>query len=275
MKKRRLMMRKRMLVFSSVAIVFMYISAFGFIVDALARAQEEFHETYKLKSGSPVSVENTNGNISVTVWEEDYVDVYAVKKTRKDEDELKKVEIQVSKNDELRIKTHYIKKRAKVSVDYTIKVPKTIKVERTKTTNGQVELRGTYGDTYVKSTNGTLSIKDTDGFIEAYTTNGDINLTGATGIKSARTTNGSINVSFSKLADSVEITTTNGSINLTISQDLDADIDLSTTNGSVKASGISILLDEISKHHITGKLGSGGKKLKAKTVNGGITIYKL
>jgi hypothetical protein len=273
--KRRIMMHKRMIVFSTVAIVFNYVVTFGFIVDALARAQEEFHQTYELKSGSPLSVENTNGSISVTLWDKDYVDVYAVKKTTKDEDELKKVEIQVSKNDELRIKTHYIKKRAKVSVDYTIKVPKTIRVERTKTTNGQVELKGTYGDTYVKSTNGTLRIKDTDGFIEAYTTNGDINLTGATGIKSARTTNGSINVSFSKLAASVEITTTNGSINLSIPEDLDADIDLSTTNGSVKASGIRIMLDEISKHHITGKLGSGGKRLKAKTVNGAITINKL
>ena len=85
-------MRKRMLVFSTVAIVFMYVVTFGFIVDALARAQEEFRETYKLKSGSPLSVENTNGSISVTVWDKDYVDVYAVKKTRKDEDELKKVE---------------------------------------------------------------------------------------------------------------------------------------------------------------------------------------
>lgn len=268
-------MSKTMKSFTLGSIVFMSVFVFSLHAEVFGGAQEEFHNTYTLKPGSALSVENTNGSVSVTGWDENYVDVYAIKKTNKDENELEKVEIQVSKNGNLSIETYYIEKRARVSVDYTIKAPKTIEVTYAKTTNGEVTLNGTYGDTYVKSTNGALRIENADGFIEAHTTNGNITLARSTGIKSARTTNGSIHATFLKLAGDVEIKTTNGSIKLTIPDDLDADVDLKTTNGSIKAKEIPIMLDEISKRRITGRIGSGGKRMKVKTTNGSITINRL
>ena len=44
--------------------------------------REEFRETYNVAAGSTVSVDTFNGSIEVSGWDKDYVEVYAVKKTR-------------------------------------------------------------------------------------------------------------------------------------------------------------------------------------------------
>ena len=240
-----------------------------------AETREEFHETYTVDSDTPVSVQNVNGSIKVSTWNKDYVDVYAVKKTRHGQDDLDRVKIEVHTNGELRIETHRLEKRDHVSVEYTLKVPKNVPVKKLQSTNGSIELRGTAGDTDVLTTNGALKIEDTTGCIKAVTTNGHISIDGATGISKVRSTNGGIDVSFSGFTDDVDISTTNGSVSLTIPKNIDADIDMNTTNGKIKGNDLHITVDEISKKRIRGKLGSGGNELNVRTTNGGITIDTL
>src|SRR5262245_63521657 len=60
-----------------------------------AQQDRELHETYNLTLGGVVSVNNTNGYIRVTSWNEDRVKVDAVKRGRRDED-LGQVQIQVT-----------------------------------------------------------------------------------------------------------------------------------------------------------------------------------
>ncbi|MFC1508254.1 DUF4097 domain-containing protein [Candidatus Omnitrophota bacterium] len=240
-----------------------------------AEEREEIHEQFSLKAGTPLSVQNINGSITISGWDNDYVDVLAVKKTKKGRDELDKVEVRMVQNGKLSIETEYLEKRSRVSVDYTIKVPDTVPVELAKSTNGSVKLNGTTGDTYAKSTNGRIEIREADGFIKAQTTNGNISVTETSGIKNVKTTNGSIDVSFSQFENDVDITTTNGSIDVRFPSDLDADIELKTTNGRIKANQIQILVDEISKKYVRGKLGNGGNKLNIKTTNGSISLEKM
>ena len=240
-----------------------------------AETTEEFHKTLSPAAGTPLTVENTNGSITITTWNRKDVDILAVKKTRKGRDELDKVEIIISENGKLSIETEYLERNAKVSVNYTIKVPATIPVALVRTTNGSLELEGTTGDTVARTTNGSITVRDADGAIESTTTNGNISIRDASSIKRAKTTNGKIEVSFDRLTSDTEFTTTNGSVDVRFPAGMNADLELQTTNGSIRANGIKMMVNEISKRHLSGKLGSGGTKINVKTTNGSISLEEL
>ncbi|HUT63147.1 MAG TPA: hypothetical protein VMZ04_04235 [Anaerolineae bacterium] len=261
--------------------------------DALTDAEEEFHQTYTVEADTEVEVSNINGIINISAWDEDYVDVRALKRTREDRDELDLVTIEVNTNDILEIKTVVQKrtededsffsrifgkiyyKTPKVTVDYTIKLPESVILNRASTTNGDIEVYGTRGDSYVKTTNGDITVENTDGLINAKSTNGRISITGGALTKNARTTNGSIEASLSdNFIDGTSISTTNGSIDLYLSPDINADIELRTVNGKISAGGFRMLVETISKREFVGTLGSGGKRITARTVNGSISLNK-
>ena len=255
-------------------------------------AEEEFHQTYTVEADTEVEIRNVNGEINITAWDENYVDVRALKRTRENRDELDLVTIEVNTNDIMEINT-VIQKRTeedsffnrifgkiyrrspKVTVDYTIKLPRSVILNRVSTTNGDVEIFGTRGDSYVKTTNGDIAVENTDGLIDAKSTNGRISITGGALTKNARTTNGSIEASLSdNFIDGTSISTTNGSIDLYLSPDINADIELRTVNGKISAGGFRMVVDTISKRQFVGTLGSGGKRITAKTINGSISLHK-
>ncbi len=268
-------MRNMKLQYVIVTMLFLLVYSCGANCTLHAETREEFHKKYTVESGTPLSVKNVNGSINVSTWNKDYVDVFAVKKSRKGKDDLDKVEIRVSTDGRLNIEAHRLTKRDHVSVSFTIKVPGDVVVDKIRTTNGSVKLEGTTGDSYVTSTNGSIEVDNADGIIELRTTNGNIRLYDVTGVKCATSTNGSIKVSLNELENDVDITTTNGSIEVHIPRDIDADIDFRTTNGRIKAGGLKMRIDEISKKRINGEIGSGGNRLNVRTINGGITIHTL
>jgi DUF4097 and DUF4098 domain-containing protein YvlB len=158
---------------------------------AFPDASEQFHKTYPLKEGTTVSVENVSGKIDVSVWDESYADVSAVKYTKRDKSELDKVSIEVSVNGSLTIKPEYRKNESKssffsrifgqgnscgaqVSVDFTIKLPRAAVLREVKSVSGDIALSGTRGDASVRSVSGAIRVKDTEGALELSAISGDI-----------------------------------------------------------------------------------------------------
>ena len=64
------------------------IIVFGVSQRVFADAQEEFRKTIASKNVKTVEIHNINGNIDVTSWNNDYVEIRALKKTKKDREEL-------------------------------------------------------------------------------------------------------------------------------------------------------------------------------------------
>ena len=244
--------------------------------DTVLAAEEEFHQTYKLKAGETVSVQSINGSIIVSSWDKDVVDVYAVKKSRYGHDELDEVEIAISTNHGLVIETVHLSRNPKVSVNYEIRLPENINLELAKTTNGSIEIDGISGDALIKTTNGEIRVENVNGIIESETTNGKISIRNTRGLKQARTTNGNVDVEISELPNTnVEIRTTNGSIDLCLPDNLDADLELHTNNGRIHTRGFRLLVNEISRNYINGQLGNGGRRMSVRTTNGSISLSKL
>ncbi len=254
-------------------------------------AEEEFHNTYKVDPGTEVNVRNINGSVNVIGWDEDYVDVYAVKSTRVSRDELDLVMIDVTVNGIMDIRTEIVRpddyedsffrrlfhniyhRSPKVNVAYTIKLPHSVILAEAVNTNGNVEVEGTTGDSILRTTNGNVIVENTDGMVEAKSTNGSIKIINGAVTRSARTTNGSITAAISgNFIDDTSISTTNGSIRLIVPESINAEIELNTVNGSINLNGIRMMVDNISKRNVTGELGNGGKRINARTINGNITI---
>src|SRR5215467_9535200 len=69
--------------------------------------REEFHQTYPLTVNGRIDLENINGAVHISVWDQNQVKVDAIKRAG-DEERLKNIEIRVNARPEsISIETHY------------------------------------------------------------------------------------------------------------------------------------------------------------------------
>ena len=237
--------------------------------------REEFRETYNVAAGSTVSVDTFNGSIEVSGWDKDYVEVYAVKKTRYGREELEKAEIRVTLDGDLRVETIRHGVNVRVSVSYEVRLPSGVLAGRLHTSNGAVEVTGVQGDADVSTSNGRITIRDVDGYVTAHTSNGAISITGVAGVRKAETSNGAIKAEIRTLESDLDITTSNGDIELHLADGIGANLEARTSNGRVSLHGVEVLATEMSNKEVKGTIGGGGPRLYAKTSNGDIDLHTL
>src|SRR5712691_696599 len=132
------------------------------------RLQESFDRTVDVRAGAPVSIENVNGRISVTSWDEPRIRIHAVKKADSREvlDKLG-VDVRTSgegvsivtrtprKNNDVGFLDFLFGNDGNTSVEYDVTVPRAT-------------------DLKVENTNGSISVSDISGRSELSTTNGRI-----------------------------------------------------------------------------------------------------
>jgi hypothetical protein len=140
-----------------------------------ARQDRELHETYDLTPGGVVSVNNTNGYIRVTSWNEDRVKVDAVKRGRRDED-LGQVQIQVTPHPgRIDIRTIYPRNEdSRIPVDYDLKVPRGAVLNALTTTSGEITVNETVARVTANSTSGAITVREVAGDATLSSTNGQI-----------------------------------------------------------------------------------------------------
>ena len=226
---------------------------------------EEFHQTYALTADGRIELDNINGDVHISSWDQNQVKVDAVKyadtKERLDE---AKIEID-SRNDSLSIRTKYPdhnqswnwgSRNNPASVEYTLTVPRTARLDEIKLINGALDINGVSGEVSASCINGRL---------EAH------NLAGRARLS---TINGHLDARFDQLAgSSVELNSVNGSVQLTIPSDSKAEIEASTVSGGIDNDfGLHVNHHQFVGHNLRGELGSGGTRIKLANVNGRIEI---
>lgn len=179
-----------------------------------AQGAAELHQSYDLAPGGSVSVSNVSGYIRVTSWNENRVQVDAVKRGRRGED-LGLVEIQVTaRPDRVEVRTLYPRGRSNnVSVDYDVKVPRTTVLNSIDSTSGEVTVTGPVarlvasstsgdltarevaGDANLRGTSGGITAMRVGGVLTAITTSGDVQVDDAGAQLTARSTSGSVHAS--------------------------------------------------------------------------------
>jgi hypothetical protein len=239
-----------------------------------SRLSKDLKKTVYFRPGGKVRLNNTNGQISVTPWDKDSVEVYAEIEVRAGsqgdaEALMNRVEILIEQHsDRLLVEADYPKamggdglwdwifgRKPKVKVEFWLRVP-------SKT------------DLQLKSVNGGVQVRDVEGSASLRTTNGSVDADGIEGSVSARTVNGRIQVGLNHVDVDGEMSfhTTNGSIRLYLPEDIEADIEASTTNGSISTDFPMEVRGKFNRKRVRGRINGGGGFIDLHTVNGSIQI---
>lgn len=230
------------------------------------RLQEPFDRTLDVRAGTPISIENVNGRITVTSWDQPRVRIHAVRKAES-RAVMDKLTIDVRQGgDGISIVTRSPRNNnsgfldmifgndGNTSVDYDVTVPRTT-------------------DLTVENTNGGITVSDITGSSDLGTTNGRIEAFRCSGTMSISTTNGAIKAELLQVSGSkpMKFETTNGSISLTVPPSFAANIDAETTNGSIRTD-LPVTTRSFSRRELRGTLNGGGASLELNTTNGSIEV---
>ena len=228
---------------------------------------EEFHQTYALTADGRIELENINGDVRISSWDQNQVKVDAVKyaDTKEGLDEAK-IEID-SRNDALSIRTRYPERdrgwswnghdRA-ATVEYILTVPRTARLDEIKLINGALNVSGVSGEVRASCINGRLEAK---------------NLAGEARLS---TVNGRLDVRFDQLSGrSVELSSVNGSLDLTIPSDSNAKVEANTVSGGIDNDfGLHTSHHSFVGHDLRGELGNGATRIRLNNVNGRVEIHR-
>jgi DUF4097 and DUF4098 domain-containing protein YvlB len=227
---------------------------------------EEFHQTYALTADGRVELDNINGDVHISSWDRNEVKVDAVKYADTKE-RLEEAKIEIDSGKEfLSIRTKYPDRDQSwnwgshnnpASVEYTLTVPRTARLDEIKLINGSLDVTSMSGEVNASCINGRL---------EAH------NLAGRARLS---TINGRLDARFDQLAGpAVELSSVNGSVDLTIPSDSKAVVEASTVSGGINNDfGLHVNHHQFVGHDLRGELGSGGTRIKLENVNGRIEIH--
>jgi DUF4097 and DUF4098 domain-containing protein YvlB len=235
------------------------------LVNALAygKVTAEFHQTYPLTVNGSLDLENINGNVHVTTWDRNEVKVDAVK-TASSQQRLDEAKIEVdAHSDRVSIKTKYPDhtwnsddEDRPASVEYTLTVPKAVRIDEFKLVNGGLDITGVTGE------------------VRASLVNGNLNASGLSGPVKLSTVNGRSEVALTRLSDaSVEISAVNGQVEVTLPSNAKAEIEASTVNGGISNDfGLRVHKHLYVGSDMHGQLAGGGTRVRLSDVNGRIEV---
>lgn len=213
-----------------------------------------------LASGGELSLENTNGRITITTWDEPRVRVEATK-AASSERALKELEVVVEgEGDRVEVRTRHPRPQwlgGAGKVDYRVRLPRSARLS-VRNVNGRVEVDGVEGRVRASTVNGSVELADVGGEVEA------------------STTNGSLRASLSRVAAGTrsELSTTNGSVRLTLPRDAGVDIEARTVNGAVRCDFELAETTRSSRRRLEGRIGGGGARVELRTVNGSVNVER-
>jgi len=223
---------------------------------------ETFDQTYAVDHGSRVALENINGDVTIEVWDQAEVRVYAVKSASSPErlDALR-IEVDASSRGVF-VDTHYPNSRdlgfadrhGHMEVEYTLTVPRFAVLDGVDLVNGDLLIEGVEGGIDADTVNGTIVVRGASGGVELETVNGGIELELG-----------------SAVSDEISLSSVNGTIEVFLTGS--AEIRAETVNGRIRNDfGIEVKKGKYVGSSMNGSIGGGGPTVEIETVNGGIRV---
>jgi len=221
------------------------------------RYTQDFHYSYPLQPGGRLTVDNSNGSIEISGWDQNTVDISGTKYARTPElRDAVKIEIDHAA-DSIEIRTvRPSERRGNMGAKYMIKVPRHTVLDRIVSSNGSIHALDVDGPARLKTSNGGVRAENLHGSLDAQTSNGGIEVQGLEGNASLHTSNGRVHAE--DVRGSVEADTTNGGIHVRLSKaDAGRPVKLETSNGAIE-----LTVENYNQNEI-----------RATTSNGGITLH--
>src|SRR5947209_19714 len=169
-------------------------------------------------SGRPVlSVDNRNGNVTITRGTDGKIAVHAIKRATTD-DALHSLNVEVQQTgNQVTVRTTgetgsgFFLGWRRTQVDYEIQVPAQSDLAPLRTSNGAIAITDIVGHLDLTSSNGTIGATNFDGPVVAQTSNGRVTIHNGRGMLDLRTSNGTVDVQ-NVQAQGLELHTSNGRV---------------------------------------------------------------
>jgi DUF4097 and DUF4098 domain-containing protein YvlB len=228
-------------------------------IPAYADVTQEFHRTVPLSADGRVSLGNINGDVEITGWSKNEVQIDAVK-TAPDQQRLDEMRIEVKdSSNSVDVQTRYPNRHVNNnpgSVHYTLHVPQNARLDKIDLVNGSLNLQSLSGEIKTDLVNGKLRASDLAGTADL------------------ATVNGTVEANYSNLNNvrEIKLSSVNGTVNLLLPQSPNADVSASTVNGGISTDFPLTVKGKFVGKSMSGTLGSGGVKIDLSNVNGSIHI---
>jgi DUF4097 and DUF4098 domain-containing protein YvlB len=242
--------------------------------DSWDRYKEDFHSTYPLPASGRIEIENFNGPVEITGWDQNSVDVSGTKYAST-QDRLSELKVDVSASAgvvsirTLRPFDHW----GNGGVRYQIRVPRGANLDRIVTSNGPIRLDDLDGSVRARTSNGPVNASRLRGSLEVETSNGPVDATELKGAVMVRTSNGPIRVTMDAVRE-VRASTSNGPITVRVPAGAEADVRARNSHGPITSDFDVRGGGFFSKNRLEGSIGKGGPLLDLSTSNGPIRIVK-
>jgi len=230
--------------------------------------KKEFHKSVSFKPGGTISLDNSNGDIEISGWEQNEVELFAnevksipyQRKVRIYGVSYSEPKIDFEKLDEdfIKIKTRSSGRDRENSVfNCLLNVPHSINLEDIRNRRGNISISDLYGKAVLGLKEGDLRVENFSGSLEA-----------SVGI-------GSVQAELLDLRneDEIKIMTTQGDITLYLQPEVNAQVEASASSGEISSE--FDLKQALPSKKITAQIGQGGASLSISTLNGNIKIEKI
>jgi DUF4097 and DUF4098 domain-containing protein YvlB len=228
-------------------------------LSANGQVTEEFHRTVPLSATGSVSLKNVNGDVNITGWERNEVQIDAVKKAG-NQQKLDEAKIEVDAgSDYVRIRTRYPENHTNnnpATVTYELHVPRTARLDSIDLVNGSLEVSQVAGEVRASLVNGSTKIHDLAGRAHLSSVNGTI----------------AANYLTLDNVSNIELKSVNGAVKLGLPSSPNADVTVSTVNGGITTDFPLTVQGKFMGRHLDGKLGNGGTRIEISNVNGSVHI---
>lgn len=228
---------------------------------------EKFEQSYPINANGRVRVSNINGSITVEAWDRNEIQL-SYTKTADTKERLADVEIRINSRPEFfSVESDYDnwkarnndqwRNGARLSVEYSLKVPRGAVLNEIETVNGSVTVSNFTNVTRVSAVNGSVKA---------------LNIRGTARLS---TVNGEVNADFDRLetGSRISLDTVNGKVHLLIPSDSNATLKADSVNGSITNDfGLPVRKGKYVGRDLYGKLGTGDVDIRLNSVNGTLSI---
>src|SRR5712671_1049097 len=239
------------------------------------QAEDQFRWTGRVAQGKSIEVKGINGSISAEPASGDQLEVTAIKTGRRSDPSQVSIKV-VEHAGGVTICAVYPSddpgepnicepgqghgrmnvRNNDVKVAFNVRVPAKVDLI-SRTVNGEISALGLAGNVESHTVNGSINIS-TSGYARAKTVNGDI---------SAKLTD-------ANWPGALDFKTVNGGITVNLPSETNSSVEASTVSGDISSDFQLTILGTMSRKHLSGTIGGGGRELNLKTVNGSIHLKR-
>ena len=241
--------------------------------------RRDSEQEFGFAPGGTLQLNNYRGQIEVSGWEEDRVEISVEKVVLGQTDPalarewLDKVHVEITRDGaEIRVETVGGDKLP-VEVNYWIKLPHHTDVE-VKSGKSYVMLEQLEGDIEVCVAEGSLLLQELSGDLAVSLANGPMLLESLKGSLTTSTVNGNVQARLLGL-DSSELRVINGKVTLALPASAAVDLDLSTQEGDIQIDPAFKVGRDNDRRLLACKLNGGGSSVEVTSVRGQIIIEAL